>query len=116
MKLDRRQFLKGALGLGAAAIILPPTLEENVELGRRIWALGGIPQEGALLYDPRTINFRYLAYADAVLERMCAITIQEYGHLVKVPSTRELEAVVYPYGGTADRPIPSYSTDNTGRW
>ena len=112
MKLDRRQLIRGALGLGAAAIILPPTLEENVELGRRIWALGAIPQEQETI---RLLNFRYLAYCDAVLERMNAIVLQEYGELVKVPATRELIAVAHPYGGTLDLPIPSYATDNTVR-
>ena len=112
MKLDRRQLIRGALGLGAAAIILPPTLEENVELGRRIWALGAIPQKQETI---QFLNFRYLGYTDAILEPMNDIALQEYGELVKVPATRELITVTHPYEGTLNLPIPSYATDNTVR-
>ena len=40
--MNRRLFLQ-SLGLGAAALILPPTLAENTETVRRYWALGAIP-------------------------------------------------------------------------
>jgi hypothetical protein len=36
--MDRRSFLKGALGL-ASALVLPPTVTENAEDVRRFWAL-----------------------------------------------------------------------------
>jgi hypothetical protein len=37
--MSRRSLLKGIAGLAAGALILPPTLEENVEAARRYWAL-----------------------------------------------------------------------------
>lgn len=43
--MNRRSFLKGFAGALGAAIILPPTVEDAAEVGRRIWALGGIPHE-----------------------------------------------------------------------
>ena len=41
--MNRRDLFKGLAGV-AVGLILPPTLEENAEAGRRIWALGGIPK------------------------------------------------------------------------
>lgn len=40
--MDRRSLFKGIAGFGAA-LLLPPTLAENAEAARRIWALGGLP-------------------------------------------------------------------------
>lgn len=42
--MNRRNLFKGLAGV-AGALILPATLEENAEAGKRIWALGGIPSE-----------------------------------------------------------------------
>jgi hypothetical protein len=39
MTLSRRSLLKGALAVGVGALILPPTLEENIATARRLWAL-----------------------------------------------------------------------------
>lgn len=36
--MNRRSFLKGLAGVGAA-LVLPPTLGENAEAARRFWAL-----------------------------------------------------------------------------
>lgn len=41
--MNRRSFLKGFAGALGATIILPPTVEDAAEMGRRIWALGGVP-------------------------------------------------------------------------
>lgn len=48
--MNRRNLFKGLAGV-AAGLILPPTLEENVEAGKRFWALGGIPEERPSLQD-----------------------------------------------------------------
>jgi hypothetical protein len=37
--MNRRTLLKGITGLTAGALILPPTLDENVEVAKRYWAL-----------------------------------------------------------------------------
>jgi hypothetical protein len=59
--MNRRAFLKGLAGAVGAAIILPPTIADAAEEGRRIWALGGIPQR-------ELPNLR--AEHDALIERM----------------------------------------------
>lgn len=42
--MNRRSFLKG-FAAAAGAVVLPATLEENAEAGKKIWALGGIPRD-----------------------------------------------------------------------
>jgi hypothetical protein len=37
--MNRRTLLKGIAGIAAGALILPPTLDENVAAARRYWAL-----------------------------------------------------------------------------
>jgi hypothetical protein len=37
--MNRRTLLKGIAGIAAGALILPPTLDENVVAARRYWAL-----------------------------------------------------------------------------
>jgi hypothetical protein len=46
--MNRRALFKGLAG-AATALILPPTLAENAEAGKRYWALGGIPKDEGLL-------------------------------------------------------------------
>lgn len=41
--MNRRNLFKLAAG-AATALILPPTLAENAEAGKRFWALGAMPQ------------------------------------------------------------------------
>lgn len=50
--MNRRNLFKGVIGT-ASALILPATLEENAEAGKRIWALGGIPEELPAGWEPR---------------------------------------------------------------
>jgi hypothetical protein len=45
--MDRRTFLKGLTGLGAA-LILPPSLVDNAEAARRFWALDRTMIEGSV--------------------------------------------------------------------
>lgn len=48
--MNRRNLFKGLIGV-TAGLILPPSLAENAEAGKRIWALGGIPEERPSLRD-----------------------------------------------------------------
>ncbi len=87
--MNRRDLFKGLIGV-TAGLILPPTLEENAEAGRRIWALGGIPEEPQSLQKLAFLNTGEIYFErwaqgfdgqmHLVQSRRIATVTQEYPH------------------------------------
>lgn len=76
--MNRRNLFKLAAG-AAAALILPPTLAENAEAGKRYWALGGIPKnEGLLSWQSDTVP-----NAVAQLGKLAVIDYDEVLHIAR---------------------------------
>lgn len=56
---SRRRVLQ-LFGVAAVApLVLPPTLEENAEIGRKIWALGGVENVHVEAITPYVNLFQY---------------------------------------------------------
>lgn len=66
MGLSRRSFFRGAAGV-AAGILLPATLEENVEDVKRIYALGAVPAPQVEAALTGNVNFAGMPYVLSAL-------------------------------------------------
>lgn len=72
--MNRRSLFKGLMGV-AGGLILPPTLEENAEASKKIWALGRWSEpKGEIIYTPASaIAVDPMFYFDAMSAMMSAI-------------------------------------------
>lgn len=89
---SRRRVLQ-LMGVAAVTpLILPPTLEENAEIGKKIWALGGIENIHAEAITPYVNLFQYNG-------ELYAVNITQMGRVLLM-GTRLSDNALVPLRGT----------------
>jgi hypothetical protein len=101
--MNRRSFLKGLAGV-AAGLVLPSTLEENVEATRRFWP-GGIPTPSTERYFPGDGGPTYwVTFHQQIPNEFREFTIDEWStpefefSTLAKPIPYNISPYPYPYG------------------